>query len=186
MSINRRFLTLGLVASLVGAAATAAEDAPRKIQAGGLSFQAPAAWKSEKPSNGMRVAQIQVPAVAGDADPAELVVTAFPGGAGGLDANVKRWEGMFVDAEKATPKAKVEQRKGINVDVTRVEVAGRYVAAMMPGQAGRNDKPNYRLLGAIVATKESTYYFKLTGPDKSVLAASKGFDALIESMTLAK
>jgi len=186
MSMNSRFLSFGLVASLVGAAvtATAADDAPQTIKAGAVSFKAPAAWKSEKPSNGMRVAQVKVPAVAGDAEPAELAVTAFPGGAGGLEANIKRWESQFVDAEKNTPKAKVDQRKGINVDVTRVEVAGRFVAAMMPGQPGKNDKPNYRLLGAIVATKEATYYFKLTGPDKTVLAASKGFDGLIESMTL--
>ena len=35
-------------------------------------------------------------------------------------------------------------------------------------------------------TKDTGYFFKLTGPDKTVAAASKGFDALIESMTLDK
>ncbi len=70
--------------------------------------------------------------------------------------------------------------------MTRVEIAGRYVAAMMPGQPGKNDKPNYRLLGAIVPTADSSYFFKLTGPDKTVREAAKGFDAMIESMTLEK
>ena len=184
MSMHSRFRNLGLVATLIGAATATAADAPQTIKAGALSFKAPAAWKSEQPSNAMRVAQVKVAPVAGDSEPAELAVTSFPGGAGGLEANVKRWEGQFQDADRNTPKAKVENKKGINVDVTRVEVAGRYVAAMMPGQPGRNDKPNYRLLGAIVTTPAATYYFKLTGPDKTVLAASKGFDELIESMKL--
>ncbi len=181
MIITSRFLTVGLVAALVGAAA-AADDATQAVKAGALSFKAPAAWKAETPSNQMRKAQMKVAPAAGDEEPAELVVTAFPGGAGGVEANVKRWEGMFVDASKNTPKAKVEERKGINVEVTRVEVSGRFVAAMTPGQPGRQDKPNFRLLGAIVMTKDASYYFKLTGPEKTIAAASKGFDALIESM----
>ena len=47
----------------------------------------------------------------------------------------------------------------------------------MPGQSARNDKPNYRLLGAIVLTPDASYFFKLTGPEKTVAAASKGFDS---------
>ena len=179
-----RSLTVGLFATLLGVA-SAADEAPQTIHAGELAFKAPAAWKSEKPINAMRKAQIKVAPAPGDSEPAELAVTAFPGGAGSVEANVKRWEGQFIDADKNTPKAKVEARKGINTDVTRVEVAGRY-AAMTPGQPGKNDKPNYRLLGAIVVTKDTGYFFKLTGPDKTVLAASKGFDALIESMTIEK
>ena len=42
--------------------------------------------------------------------------------------------------------------------------------------AAKHDKPNYRLLGAIVLTDDTGYFFKLTGPEKTVAAASKGFD----------
>jgi hypothetical protein len=185
MSMLHRFATLGLVAAVVGVAA-AAEDGPRTIKSGALSFQVPASWKSEKPKTSMRAAQLKIEPAKGDEEAAELVVTAFPGGAGGVDANVDRWEKGFIDAEKNTPKAKVEKKKGINVDVTRVEVGGRYVAPVMPGQAGKNDKPNYRLLGAIVITPETGYFFKLTGPDKTVAASAKGFDELIESIKVDK
>ncbi len=186
MSITSRFLGVGLIGSLVGLTAVAADDAPQTIKAGALSFKAPASWKSEKPKSSMRLSQLKVAAAPGDDEPAELAVFAFPGGGGAVQQNVERWESQFVDADKKTPKAKVESRKGVNVDVTRVEVAGRNVAPIMPGQAGKSDKPNQRLLGAIVVTKDVGYFFKMVGPDKTVLAASKGFDALIESMTLAQ
>ncbi len=182
MSTKTRFATVGWVALMLGISA-AADDATQTIHAGALSFQAPKAWKQERPSNAMRKAQIKVEPVKGDTDPSELVITSFAGGAGSLDANVKRWEGQF-DVDGKTPKAKVETKKGKNVEVTRVEVAGRYVAAMTPGQPGKNDKPDYRLLGAIVTTPEASYYFKLTGPDKTVASTTKDFDSLIESITV--
>jgi hypothetical protein len=183
MSTISRVWTVGVVAAVVSVA-SAAQDAPKTIQAGDLSFKIPSSWKSERPSNAMRKAQIKINPVAGDDEPAELVVTAFPGAAGGVEANVKRWEGQFEDGDKNTPKAKVEERKGVNVSATRVEVAGRYVASMTPGAAKKYDKANYRLLGAIVLTKDMGYFFKLTGPDKTVLGASKAFDAMIESMSV--
>ena len=183
MSMIHRFLTVGLVATLVGIA-VGADDAPQTIKAGALYFKVPADWKKEAPKNAMRLSQLKIQPTKGDDEPAELVVTAFPGGGGGVEANVDRWEKQFIDADKNTARAKVEKKKGINVDVTRVEVFGRYVAPIMPGQSGRNDKPNFRLLGAIVITPETGYFFKLTGPDKTVGAASKAFDSLIESMKI--
>jgi len=183
MSTTTRFATAGWVALMLGIA-VAADDATQTIHAGSITFQAPKTWKSERPSNGMRKAQMKVEAVGTDPEPAELAVTSFAGGAGSLDANVKRWEAQFTDADGKTPKAKVDTKKGKNVEVTRVEVTGRFVAAMTPGQPGQNNKPNYRLLGAIVQTPEASYYFKLTGPDKTVASTTKAFDAMIESMTL--
>jgi hypothetical protein len=52
----------------------------------------------------------------------------------------------------------------------------------MPGRPEVNDKPNYRLLGGIVLSGGNGYFFKLVGPDKTVRAASKGFDDLLASM----
>lgn len=182
MSMIHRTLTVGLIAALVGVAVAADDKETQTVKADALSFKAPATWKKETPKSSMRKAQMKVEPVKGDDDPAELTVFVFPNGAGSVESNIERWEKQFIDADKRTPKAKVEKKKGVNVDVTRVEVSGRFVAAVSPGAAEKNDKPNYRLLGAIVETKDAGYYFKLTGPDKTVADASKGFDALIESM----
>ena len=186
MNMIHRSLTVGVVAALVGVAVAADEKETQTVKADALSFKAPKAWKKETPKSSMRKAQLKVDPVKGDDEPAELVVFAFPNGAGSVESNIDRWEKQFIDADKKTPKAKVEKKKGVNVDVTRVEVSGHYVAAVSPGAAEKNDKPNYRLLGAIVETKDTGYFFKLTGPEKTVAEASKSFDALIESMKLDK
>ncbi|WP_435016884.1 hypothetical protein TA3x_004465 [Tundrisphaera sp. TA3] len=170
---------------LAGLGVALADEPMQSLRAGSLALKAPAAWKSEKPKSAMRQLQVKVPAAPGDSEPGEMTVFAFPGGAGSKEANIKRWEEMFVDGEKNTAKAKVEERKGANVPVTRIEIAGRYVATAMPGAGGpKADNPNYRLLGAIVETKTTGYFFKLVGPDKTLKAASKGFDDMIASMTL--
>jgi hypothetical protein len=185
MSMIRKSLTLGLVAALLGVA-VAADEPPKTIQADDLSFKVPAEWKKETPKSNMRKVQLKVEPVKGDDEAAEFVVFAFANGAGSVESNIDRWEKMFVDADKKTPKAKVEKKKGVNVDVTRAEISGRYIASVMPGAAAKNDKPNYRLLGAIVETKDTGYFFRLTGPEKTVAEASKAFDSMIESMKLDK
>ena len=54
------------------------------------------------------------------------MVYAFPGGAGTVDANVKRWQSQFRDADGNPPKIESKTVKGKNVEVTRVETAGHY------------------------------------------------------------
>jgi len=161
-------------------------DAPsQSVDAGGLTFQAPAAWKSSRPSNAMRRAQLKIDPVKGDEEAAELVVTALSGGAGGLEANIKRWQAWFKDANGETAKIETKKVKGKNVDVTRLEAAGRYVAPVFPGSPDVNDKPNYRLLGAMVQAGGTSYFLRLIGPDKTVIAARPAFDEAIASMKAA-
>ncbi len=133
----------------------------------------------------MRKAQIKVDAAEGDTDPAEMTVVVLGSRGGGVEANVTRWESQFAGSNGQPAKAKVEKKKGKNVEVTRVEITGKYAGMGMPGQPKQEGKTNYRLLGAILMTPENTgYFFKLTGPDKTVAATAKDFDAMIESMTL--
>ena len=62
--------------------------------AGGISFEGPNGWQTQKPSSSMRKAQFAVKGK--DGKLAEVVFFHFgPGGAGGVTANVKRWLGQF-------------------------------------------------------------------------------------------
>jgi hypothetical protein len=160
-----------------------ADDATKPARAGEVSYKVPASWKSETPKSSMRKGQFKIGPAEGDTDPAELLVFQFPNGAGTVEANVDRWEKMFVDADGKPARAKSAKAKGMNVDATRVEVSGRYVAAVMPGSPEKYDKPGYRLLGAIVQTDDNAYFFRLVGPEKTVKAAAPGFDAMIASMS---
>jgi hypothetical protein len=183
MTTRRARLCVATAAAALMLALSGADDAAKSMKADELSFEVPSTWKSETVKSKMRKAQLKVDPAEGDTEPAEMVLFVFPNGAGTVEANIKRWESQFVDADGKAPKAKVEEKKGKNVDVTRVEVAGRYVAAVTPGAAEKYDKPGFTLLGAIVQTPAKGYFFRMVGPDKTVKAAGKGFDAMIGSMS---
>jgi hypothetical protein len=47
----------------------------------------------------------------------------------------------------------------------------------------RGEKPDYRLLGAIVEAPQGNVFFKLTGPRATVAGAKDAFDGLVSSIT---
>jgi hypothetical protein len=66
--------------------------------------------------------------------------------------------------------------------VTVVEIHGDYAGMSMPGApATPAKKPGWALLGAIVETSPPTF-FKLTGPEKTLMLARADFDKLVESL----
>jgi len=175
-------LALAPIALLAFGMPALADDKTQTVDAGGLTFEAPASWKSSKPESQMRRAQLKVAPVEGDTDGAELVVFAFPGGAGGVEANVDRWQKSFKDKDGNNPKAEVTTVKGKNVEVTRVEMSGHYYPTTFPGQAKQADKPNSRLVAGIVGADDTGYFLRLVGSDKTVSAAKADFDKLLASI----
>ncbi len=174
------------VSALAGAAALAlvlgADEPTKTVDAGGLSFKAPETWKSVPTNSPMRRAQLKVEPAPGDDYPALLVVYAFPGGAGTVEANLKRWQGQFKDADGNPPKISSTTVKGKNVDVTRVETAGHYKPGAIPGMAPEPERENARMLVAIVTTTKVGYFLKMVGPDKTMNSLKPSFEALISSL----
>jgi len=164
------------------ALALGADDARKTIEAGGLSFKAPESWKTVPPSSRMRKAQLQVDPVEGEKLPAELIVFAFPGGAGSVDANVKRWQSQFAGPDGNPPKIESKTVKGKNVEVTRVETSGRYKPGPIPGAAPEPERESARLLGAIVVTDRVSYFLKMVGDDKTMTKIRPAFDELLSSI----
>lgn len=148
------------------------------VDAGGLTFEAPADWEKSKPKSQMRKAQLSVKPVGSDKEKAELVVYAFPEGAGTVEANVARWQNQFKDGEGNTPEVQTKKVEGKNVEVTRVEVAGTYTDPF----AGTGPQKNFRLLGAIVQTDGAAFYLKMIGPDKTMESIEEDFDELLKSI----
>jgi hypothetical protein len=125
----------------------------------------------------MRAATYTVPAAKGDAEPGECAVFYFGAGqGGGVDDNLKRWVGQFEGAHPAP--SRPEAVRGLKV--TRIELEGTYLSGGMSGP--KVARPGYRLLGAIVESKEGNVFFKFTGPSKTVEAARKDFEALLQSL----
>ncbi len=104
-SLIRR-LGLGFIAVVLTGLDLGA-DAPtptKTIDASGVTFEAPASWKSSRPRSNMRRAELTVEPVNGDEDPAELIIFAFPGGAGSVELNITRWQRQFKDQDGNPPK----------------------------------------------------------------------------------
>jgi hypothetical protein len=183
-TVARRTLLSSLAILAVASIVLAADEAKKVIDAKGLTFEAPASWKSSPPATGMRRAQLSVQPIEGDGYPAELIVFAFPGGAGTVQANLERWQGMFKDKEGNSPKIDSKKVRGKNVEVTRAETAGHYHPAQF-GARVEPDRENARLLGAIVMGDEVSFFIRMIGPDKTMQKLRPDFDALVSSIVLA-
>jgi hypothetical protein len=174
------------IGALAGAASLSlclgADEPTKTVDAGGLSFKAPDSWQSIPTNSPMRKAQLKVEPGKGDDYPALLVVYAFPGGAGTVDANLKRWQGQFRDANGELPKIESRTVKVKNIEVTRAETAGHYKPSPIPGMPAEPERENARMLVAIVPTDRVAYFLKMVGPDKTMTSLKPTFDALIDSL----
>lgn len=145
----------------------------------GIEWSYPSRW-TKGGVRAMRVATYVVPQAEGDSDGGECAVFFFGAGQGGdVNSNIERWGSQFEDAGQA-----VKTTTQVNsMNVTRVEIAGTFLAPSGPMMESQGRKANYRLLGAIVEAPEGLVFFKFTGPQKTISTATAEFDAMIASIT---
>ncbi len=150
---------------------------------GSLRFTAPAGWVSEAPSSSMRKAQFRLPRAEGDSEDAEMVVFYFQGGGGGVQANIDRWIGQFsrADGSPANDIAKVTKKVIHGIPVTTVDVSGTYSGAMGPMGAASQPKGAYRMLAAVAEASDGPWFFKLTGPEKTVTKWESSFQSFVDT-----
>ena len=156
------------------------------LPSGTIHYLVPQGWVIEQPSSSMRKAQFRWPGVEGEAD-AEMAVFFFPGTGGSVDANLSRWYTQFKqpDGTLTHAKAKKEKRTVNGIPVTITYVTGTFLksAAMMTGGPSE-ELPGYALLAAIAETAEGPWFFKATGPEKTILHWRKSFDEFVNSFTI--
>jgi len=152
---------------------------------GELQWATPAGWTSERPGSPMRMAQYSVPATSGDSEAGECVVFYFgPGQGGDASSNVARWASQFSTPGTGGPAESrvTEQKLGARL-VTRIEVAGTYQPTSMSfGGETPPPRPGYMLLGAIVPGGDANWFFRCTGPEKTIQANRAAFDGLVASI----
>jgi hypothetical protein len=150
-----------------------------------LHFKVPEGWAIENPSSSMRIGQYRLPHADGDADDAALVLYYFGQGQGGsVQANIDRWVGQMqqVDGSASKDKAKTETLSVNGLNVTMVDLTGRYTAEMSPGSGTFNDKSDYRLKAAVIETPKGAYFAKLIGPVKTVAKWEQSFSEFVRSL----
>ena len=168
--------TLSRFLCLAGAALIAVGVQAEKFTAGGISFEGPKGWLSQKPSSSMRKAQFAIKGK--DGKTAEVVFFHFgPGAAGGVKANIERWLGQFKEpADKL--KAKISDETIGGTKVTYVTAEGTFMKGP-PFGGNKVPVPDSGLLGAIVDGKQGAVFIKATGPKVIVKSAEKALKAMV-------
>jgi hypothetical protein len=145
-----------------------------------IEWADPPGWK-RGPERPMRKATYAVPKADGDAADGELAVFYFGAGQGGdVEANVKRWTAQFADVSE---EAIQRSERSVN-DIAQhiVEVPDGTYTNSMAMHGPRTPQEHYALLGAVVQAPSGNYFFKLTGPSKTVKANKDAFYALLDSI----
>ena len=159
-----------------------------KLSVGKLHGKLPSSWKSVTPSSSMRLAQMELAAAPGDAEPGELTVFYLGSDAGGVEANIDRWCAQFdqPDGKQTKDVAKREEIMVGNLKATLVEFTGTMGASTMPGMASKGNKENWANLSAIVMTPEGPFFFKGTGPANTMKAQKSALTGFVKSLTFDK
>jgi len=144
----------------------------------GARVNQPAGWAFRAPSSSMRLAEAEIP---GPGGPALLTVFFFgAGGGGGIDANLQRWAGQM----EADPGAETV-RDSFTVNgytVSTIGVAGTLLPSRM-GAGPTEPAPGSQLLGAVIEGPGGPWFFKMTGPAETVIAAAPAFDGMLRSIS---
>lgn len=150
-----------------------------------LQLVYPKGWARKQPRS--RIVEHEFAAPKAEGDDADARVTIM-GAGGGVQANIDRWIDQFkqADGSSSRDKAKIEKGNVAGQEVTTVDISGTYKD--QPGPfAPAVQRENYRMLGAIIATKENGQYFvKMYGPKKTMAAHEKAFFGFVESLTVKK
>jgi hypothetical protein len=172
-----------------GAQSQTGSTAMKQLPAGEIEYIAPENWMVQQPSSSMRKAEFSLPGVEGD-EAAELAVFFFPGTGGSVQANLDRWYGQFKQPDGSATKdhAKTQDVDVNGLQVTVVHVTGTYLKSQSPMMMGGpvEEMPNYAMLAAIVETANGPWFFKATGPQKTVDHWLDSFDEFVRSFRVKK
>ena len=168
-------------------AAEKAAPAPTAAKSGGAGeglalpgarVDQPAGWAFRAPSSSMRLAEAEIP---GPGGPALLTVFFFgAGGGGGIDANLQRWAGQ-IEADPGAERFRDSYQVN-GYTVSTIGVAGTLLPSRMGG-GPTEPTPGSRLLGAVIEGPGGPWFFKITGPSETVLAAAPAFDGMLRSIS---
>jgi hypothetical protein len=153
------------------------QTAQSKAGPGEILWDVPSKWKEAPNPNAMRIATYFVGRADGDSDDAEMSVSRV---GGSVEANLGRWKAQF-DPPKPDSTKRFE-RTVAGLKVTIFETAGSYTGMVIKGQAPKPHE-NWALLAAIVEVPGGDpWFFKLTGPEKTLAAARPDFESLANSV----
>lgn len=162
-----------------------------------LQLTVPAAWKVVKPRNNIVEMELEIlPRHRGDEPPADPVIdpAQHPHGrltmmaAGGdVDGNIRRWVGQFRLGRDADGKdAMRRDHRRLRGAIAHVlDIAGTYFETPQGPQGSKIERPDYRMLGAIIEVEGAGKYFvKFYGPADIVEENREAFEKMLSSLEI--
>lgn len=149
-----------------------------------LTVPVPGEWESVEPRTRIIAHEFAVAPTEAGADPGRMTIVMA---AGGVEANVARWAGQYKTADgkplaKDAPKVEKRDVDGLTVHV--VDISGTF-ADQPSGPTGPTiSRPGYRMLAAIVPTRDrGTWFLRLYGPEQLIAAEKDRFDAMVNGIS---
>jgi hypothetical protein len=175
-------IACGSLVVLFCTAALAQENpAVMKLAGGKLQLTAPGTWTRKQPQTAIIEHEFAIPPAKEDKAEGRLTVMAA---GGGVEANIDRWYGQFTqpDGGSTRDRAKVQKIKVGGDEVHLVDLSGTFKDQRGP-MAPAVERPKYRMLAAIIATKNAgNYFIKFYGPERTVADNEKAFVSMIEGL----
>lgn len=149
------------------------------VKINAVQFNPPKSWKKGTPSGAESAAEYRVSGSAGEAVVTFSTYTEGTGGRGDPVLAVDHWESQIKSNGQNAP-SKVTTATTAGMPVTRVASEGTY----MSGPPGGTKKAieGQRSVGVIIESPRGSIFVRLIGPTRTVAAAEREFDAMIESM----
>jgi hypothetical protein len=151
-----------------------------------------AGWKRVQPKRQMIETEFAIPSegAADDGSPLQAGRMTVMGAGGSIQANIDRWYGQFSQPDGSATKDKATTKKLelAGCKVTLVDIPGTYKDSPGGPFAGGAavERPDYRMLAAIVETPDrGNYFLKFYGPAKTLAAHADGFRGMVEGMVAA-
>lgn len=150
-----------------------APDAQQPSSGSELVWSLPAGWKQEASSSAFRLGTFKF---ADGGEAAEVAITKFAGGAGGVLENINRWRGQIGLA----PVGKLEDQP-----VTNVRVAGRSADRLDIVANTGDAAQRQRMIVVTLLRDDVAYFIKMTGASALLDKHLGDFDAFLASIQFA-
>lgn len=138
-----------------------------------IHWSKPDSW-SEKAGNGMRVVTFNS---TDHNNTTETSIIALSGSAGGTEANLTRWARQ-IGLNQITPDALLEIKSILTTQDQRTAEIFDFTAL--------TESNNPSMLSAIIETKDSQIFIKMTGKTQAILTERDNFNALIEGLSVSE
>lgn len=161
-------------------------ETQRTVSTGGTpTWKMPEGWIEETPSSPMRKAQYSLPHVEGDAEDCSVVIFHFPGG-GSAQANLQRWYGQFKqpDGRSSADVAEVKHATVNGLKQTTVALTGTFLFKENMMSQNATEKPNFKMLAAVIETGGGPWFVKCVGPEKTVTKWQSSFNDFLATFRL--